>query len=100
VERLRAGDEKAFVDLVRRYQAQRVSVALGFVGARAVAEEVVQDAWLGVVRGINRFAARSSLRTWPFDIVANRARIAGAKEHRNSGPPTPNRGARARPDLP
>jgi RNA polymerase sigma-70 factor, ECF subfamily len=89
VERLQAGDEKAFVELVQRYQAQMVNVALSFVGTRAVAEEVVQDAWLGVVRGIERFAGRSSLRTWLFHIVANRARSAGAKEHRYTGPPAP-----------
>ncbi len=99
VERLRAGDEKALVDLVRRYQAEMVSVTLGFVGTRAVAEETVQDAWLRVVRGIGRFAERSSLRTWLFHIVANQARGAGAKEHRNSGPTTAER-TRARSDLP
>jgi RNA polymerase sigma-70 factor, ECF subfamily len=83
VERLQAGDEDAFVTLVRAYQVQMISVALAFVGSRAVAEEVVQETWLGVVRGIDRFAGRSSLKTWLFRIVVNRARTAGAREHRS-----------------
>lgn len=86
VERLQAGDEQAFVTLVQRYQPQMVNLALTFVPTRAVAEEVVQDAWLGVVRGIDRFAGRSTLRTWLFHIVINRARSAGAKENRQNKP--------------
>jgi RNA polymerase sigma-70 factor (ECF subfamily) len=62
-----------------------IRVALTFVGSRAVAEEVVQDAWLGVVRGIDRFAGRSSLKTWLFHIVVNRARSAGTREQHNAG---------------
>ena len=80
---LRAGDEAAFRALVARHHAAMVSVALQFVPSRAVAEEVVQDTWLAVIRGIGRFEGRSSLRTWIFRILGNRARSRGASEHRS-----------------
>jgi RNA polymerase sigma-70 factor, ECF subfamily len=83
VRRLRAGDEAAFAVLVRRYQAQLVRLASTFVSSRAVAEEAVQEAWLGVVRGIERFEGRASIRTWLFRIVVNQARTAGVREHRS-----------------
>jgi RNA polymerase sigma-70 factor (ECF subfamily) len=83
LERLRAGDEAAFVALVGRYHETMVRIASSFVPTRAVAEEVVQDTWLGVVRGIERFEGRSSLRTWLFRILVNRARTAGVKERRS-----------------
>jgi RNA polymerase sigma-70 factor, ECF subfamily len=89
VERLQAGDEQAFVTVVRTYQSQLTDVARSFVDSPAVAEEVVQDAWLGVVRGIERFAGQSSLRTWLFRIVINRARSTGAREHRHTRAPGP-----------
>jgi RNA polymerase sigma-70 factor (ECF subfamily) len=82
--RLRAGDEAAFVALVDRYHAPMVRFAATFVSNRAVAEEVVQESWLGVVRGIDKFEGRSSLRTWLFTIVANRARRAGTRERRET----------------
>lgn len=82
VSRLQAGDEQAFVSLVERYHAAMVRLAMGFVPTRAVAEEVAQEAWLGVMRGIHRFEGRSSLKTWLFRIVVNRARTAGAHERR------------------
>lgn len=82
VESLQSGDEQAFVSLVKMYQAQMLGVALSLVGTRAVAEEVVQESWLGVVRGIDRFDGRSSLRTWLLHIVANRARTTRGKEQR------------------
>ena len=85
VQRLQGGDEQAFVILFQRYQSEMVNLAMAFVPSRAVAEEVVQDAWLGVVKGIDRFAGRSSLRTWLFHIVVNRARTAGAREHKQGG---------------
>jgi RNA polymerase sigma-70 factor (ECF subfamily) len=84
VGRLRAGDESAFVALVDRYHAPMLRFASTFVGSRAVAEEVVQEAWLGVVRGISSFEARSTLRTWLFSIVANCARRTGARERRHT----------------
>jgi RNA polymerase sigma-70 factor (ECF subfamily) len=80
---LRAGDERAFAELVDRYHASMVRVASTFVPSRAIAEEVVQDTWLGVVRGIGRFEGRSSLKTWIFRILVNRARTTGAKEPRS-----------------
>ncbi len=82
---LQAGNEQAFAELVDRYHASMLRVASTFVPSRAVAEEVVQDTWLGVVRGIGRFEGRSSLRTWIFRILVNRARTTGAKEPRSVG---------------
>lgn len=87
VARLQAGDEAAFAVLVERYHASMLRLAGAFVPSRAVAEEVVQDAWLGVVRGIHRFERRSSLRTWLFRILANRARSAGVRERRTTAVP-------------
>jgi RNA polymerase sigma-70 factor (ECF subfamily) len=81
--RLRDGDEAAFVTLVGRYQGSLLRVARTFVPSDAVAEEVVQDTWMGVVRGIDRFEGRSSFKTWLFRILVNRARTAGGKEHRS-----------------
>src|SRR5271168_571956 len=77
---LRAGDEQAFVALVARHNASMLRLARAFVSSPAVAEEVVQDTWLGVVRGIDGFAGRSSFRTWLFHILVNRARSTGARE--------------------
>ena len=82
VEGLRAGDEAAFVELVRRYQNQLLRLAVSLLSSRAVAEEAVQETWLGVVRGIERFEGRSSVKTWLFRILVNRARTAGASESR------------------
>lgn len=82
IARLRAGDEHAFADLVNRYHLSMVRVASTFVPSRAVAEEVVQDTWLGVVRGLPRFEGRSSLKTWIFRILVNRARTTGVREPR------------------
>ena len=79
---LRAGDERAFVTLVRRHQDAMLRLASSFVPNVAVAEEVVQDTWVGVLRGIDGFEGRSSFRTWLFRILVNRARTAGARERR------------------
>ena len=83
VERLRAGDERAFMMLVEQHQAAMLRIARMYVSSRAVAEEVVQEAWLGVVKGIDRFEGRSSLRTWIFRIVANIAKTRGVAEGRS-----------------
>ena len=83
VERLRDGDEGAFRVLVERYQGQLLRLAASLVTSRAVAEEVVQETWLGVVRGIEGFEGRASVRTWLFRILVNRARSAGAREYRS-----------------
>jgi RNA polymerase sigma-70 factor (ECF subfamily) len=86
VDRLRAGDEQAFAEVVRCHQAQLLRLAHATVGSRAVAEEVVQDTWLAVVRGVERFEGRSSLKTWLFRILLNRARSAATKEQRAGRP--------------
>lgn len=69
--------------LVKRYNGSMLRLALSFVPSRAVAEEVVQDTWLAVLRGIAGFQGRSSLRTWIFTILVNRARSTGAREQRS-----------------
>jgi RNA polymerase sigma-70 factor (ECF subfamily) len=83
LEGLRMGDEAAFVELMREYGAGMLRVALMYVSSRAVAEEVVQEAWLGVLKGIGRFEGRSSLKTWLFRIVANTAKTRGVRESRS-----------------
>jgi len=81
---LRAGDEDAFTKLVNRYQSAMLQVALTYVGSRAIAEEVVQEAWLGVLNGIGRFEGRSQLKTWIMRIVINRAKRRGSEEARTT----------------
>jgi len=83
VERLRAGDEDAFMFLVDRLQPMMVRVARMYVSSQAVAEEIVQEAWLGVLKGIGRFEGRSSLRTWILRIVSNIAKTRGQREGRS-----------------
>ena len=80
---LRRGDEAAFMTLVERYNAAMVRLASTFVPSRAVAEEVVQETWLGVLQGIDGFEGRSTLKTWIFRILVNRARTRGAREARS-----------------
>ncbi len=82
VARLRAGDERAFEALVARHYGMMLAVARGYVRTRAVAEEVVQEAWVGVLNGIARFEGRSSLRTWIMRIVVNIAITRGEREAR------------------
>jgi RNA polymerase sigma-70 factor (ECF subfamily) len=84
VAALRRGDEAAFVQLVGRHQAQLMRLARTFVRDRAVAEEVVQETWLAVLNGIDRFEGRSSLKTWIFQILSNRARTRGVREQRSA----------------
>jgi RNA polymerase sigma-70 factor (ECF subfamily) len=86
VDRLRAGEEAAFAELVSRYQAQLLRLAEATVGSRAVAQEVTQDTWLAVVRGVDRFEGRSSFKTWLFHILLNRARTAAGREQRAGRP--------------
>ena len=83
LRRLRDGEEQAFTLLVERYNPALLRLALSFVASRAVAEEVVQDTWLAVLRGLGRFEERSSLRTWMFTILVNRARSTGVREARS-----------------
>jgi RNA polymerase sigma-70 factor, ECF subfamily len=83
IEGLRAGDEAAFAALLQKYGAGMLRVAQMFAPSRAVAEEVVQEAWVGVLKGIDRFEGRSSLKTWLFRIVANIAKTRGVREARS-----------------
>jgi RNA polymerase sigma-70 factor, ECF subfamily len=83
VDGLRAGDEAAFVELMRRYGASMLRVAQLYVRSRAVAEEVVQDSWLAVFKGISRFEGRSSLKTWLFRILTNTAKTRAIREGRS-----------------
>jgi RNA polymerase sigma-70 factor (ECF subfamily) len=79
---LRDGDEEAFCALVRRHSQSMTRVAMAFVSRRAVAEEVVQETWLNVVRGLDGFEAKSSLRTWIYAILGNCARRKAKQEQR------------------
>ena len=79
---LRRGDEAAFVSLVDRYHATMLRLARVYVADEAVAEEVVQEAWLGVLHGLSRFEGRCALKTWIFRILTNVARTRGRREHR------------------
>jgi RNA polymerase sigma-70 factor (ECF subfamily) len=79
---LRAGDEDAFMTLIDRYQSALVRLARLYVGDREAAEDVVQETWLGVFLGIDRFEGRSSLKTWLFRILTNRAKRRGERDHR------------------
>lgn len=83
VARLRSGDEGAFVSLVRQHQPGLLRLAESMVGSRAVAEEVVQDTWLAVCKGATAFEGRSSLKTWIYSIMVNRARSTATREHRS-----------------
>src|SRR5689334_21927076 len=85
LDRLRRGDEAAYRVLVRRFHVSLVGLAASIIGSRAQAEEVVQDAWLAVFAGISRFEGRSSLATWLFSIVLNRARTRASREQRTVG---------------
>lgn len=79
---LRAGDERAFARLIEAHHSSMVRLAMVYVPSRAVAEEVAQEAWLGVIQGLDRFEGRSSLKTWIFRILMNRAMTRGQREHR------------------
>jgi RNA polymerase sigma-70 factor (ECF subfamily) len=83
VEALRAGDEAAFRELVARHHSSLVRLATVFVRSRAVAEEVAQEAWLGLLQGLDRFEGRSSLRTWLFRILTNIAKTRAQREGRS-----------------
>ncbi len=83
LDRLRSGDERAFEHLVDRHYRAMMAVAFGYVGSRATAEEVVQEAWVGVLQGLERFEGRSSLRTWILRIVANIAIRRRSREARS-----------------
>jgi RNA polymerase sigma-70 factor, ECF subfamily len=83
LERLRAGDEQAFEALVSRHDGALRRVARTFVRTDSAADDVVQETWLGVLRGLGAFEGRSSLRTWIFRILVNTARTRASREARN-----------------
>ena len=82
IEALRRGDEQAFAGLVDELSPALLRLAMAHTPSRAVAEEVVGDTWVGVIRGIDRFEGRSALRTWIFQILLNNARTRGTRERR------------------
>lgn len=83
LQALRKGDEIAFAQLINRYHASLLRLAMTFVSSHAVAEEVVQETWIGVLEGIGKFEERSSLKTWIFRILTNQAKARGIRERRN-----------------
>ncbi|MEW6364751.1 MAG: sigma-70 family RNA polymerase sigma factor [Acidobacteriota bacterium] len=82
MKRLLAGEEAAFLELVRTHHGRLIRLALTFVADRSVAEEVVQETWLGVLNGLRSFEGRSSLKTWICRILANRAKSRAVREGR------------------
>jgi RNA polymerase sigma-70 factor, ECF subfamily len=82
VAALKRREEMAFVTLLERYQGKLLRLALVYCRTRDLAEEVVQDTWLGVIQGIERFEGRASFKTWLFQILVNRARTRAVKEGR------------------
>ena len=83
IRQLRAGDETAFTEMVNQYHGALIRLALAHVSDRSVAEEVVQDVWMAVLEGIDRFEGRSSLKTWVFSILTNKAKTRGVRERRS-----------------
>lgn len=83
IRALRAKDEAAFETLIERYHSTLVRLAQMYVDDRALAEEVAQEAWLGVLQGLERFEGRSSLKTWLFRILTNIAKTRGQRERRS-----------------
>ena len=102
VAALRAGDEHTFRDLFARTYPMMKGVARGYVASDAVAEEIVQDTWMAIVTGIDRFEGRSALSTWMFSILTNQAKCHCARERRalpfSSIGPTEHEGPSVDPD--
>ncbi len=82
--RLKNGDEGAFNQVVNQHHGALIRMAMGYVADREVAEEVVQDTWMAVIEGLNRFEGRSSLRTWIFGIMIHKAKDRGVREKRHT----------------
>src|SRR5262245_52196944 len=102
VDALRRGDEEAFARLVGQHHASLRRVARLYVANAGIADEVVQDTWLGVIRGIWAFEGRSSLKTWIFRILVNRARTRAVRESRSTpftGTLSTERGAEREPSV-
>jgi RNA polymerase sigma-70 factor (ECF subfamily) len=83
VAALRRGDQDAFAALVDELSPALMRMALMHVSSRAVAEDVVQETWIAVIEGIDRFEGRSALRTWIFQILLNKARTRGKRDKRS-----------------
>jgi RNA polymerase sigma-70 factor (ECF subfamily) len=83
IDGLRRGDHDVVVELVEAWSSSMLRLALVFVQARAVAEDVVQDTWIAVLEGVERFESRSTLRTWVFTILTNRAKTRALRERRS-----------------
>jgi RNA polymerase sigma-70 factor (ECF subfamily) len=83
VERLRQGDDTAFLFLVNQHQNALVREAVFYLSDKAIAEEVVQETWIAMLRGLDQFEGRSSLKTWIFSILANRAKTRAQREKRS-----------------
>jgi RNA polymerase sigma-70 factor, ECF subfamily len=83
LEQLRSGNEASFVSLIDRYASTMLRLAMVYVKARAIAEEVVQETWMAVLEGLNRFEGRSSLKTWLFRILTNCAITRAQREGRS-----------------
>lgn len=84
VARLRAGDEPTFAALVARHHGPMVRVARAYVKSDDVAQEVVQEAWMGILKGLEKFEGRASLKTWMYRILTNRAKTRGKREGRTT----------------
>ncbi len=82
VQALQQGDDAVFSSVMETYSGSLLRLAMSFVPSRAVAEEVVQETWMGVLEGIGRFEGRSSFKTWLFRILTNRAKTRGTRERR------------------
>lgn len=83
ISALRAGDQNAFADLVDRHTPAMLRVARGYVPSQEHAEDVVQETWIALVRGIDKFEGRSPLRTWLFSVLINIAKTKGLKERKH-----------------
>lgn len=99
LQALRKGDETAFAQLIDHYHASLLRLAMTFVASPAVAEEVVQETWIGILEGIGRFEGRSSLKTWIFRILTNQAKTRGVRERRNA-PFSPLEHSTEEPEVP
>ena len=84
LERLRSGDEEAFAEMVAGLHARLVAFAGTFTSSPALAEDIVQETWLAVIRGLGRFEGRSTLRTWIYSILVRRARTLASRESRRA----------------
>jgi RNA polymerase sigma-70 factor (ECF subfamily) len=82
VQALRRGDEAAFIAVVRQHHVAMVNVARVYLGHRDLAEEVAQETWLAVIEAIHRFEGRSTLKSWIFTVLTNKAKRRAAQENR------------------